>query len=82
MEDAPAATDEVLLDDDALQLEPEGDGASLQVPLIPRDELFGNPDKAAARISPDGARLSYLRPSTACSTSGSGRSAIRRPPRW
>ncbi|MBL9085274.1 MAG: hypothetical protein JNK76_25940, partial [Planctomycetales bacterium] len=24
------------------------------VPLIPRQVLFGNPDKAAARISPDG----------------------------
>lgn len=32
------------------------------VPLIPRDVLFGNPDKAAARISPDGKRLSYLAP--------------------
>lgn len=32
------------------------------VPLIPRDVLFGNPDKAAARISPDGRRLSYLAP--------------------
>ena len=32
------------------------------VPLIPRKVLFGNPDKASARISPDGARLSYLAP--------------------
>jgi dipeptidyl aminopeptidase/acylaminoacyl peptidase len=32
------------------------------VPLITRDDLFGNPDKAAARISPDGKRLSYLAP--------------------
>lgn len=30
--------------------------------LIPRDVLFGNPDKAAARISPDGKYLSYLAP--------------------
>jgi dipeptidyl aminopeptidase/acylaminoacyl peptidase len=30
--------------------------------LIPREILFGNPDKAAARISPDGKRLSYLAP--------------------
>jgi dipeptidyl aminopeptidase/acylaminoacyl peptidase len=32
------------------------------MPLIPRDVLFGNPDKAAVRISPDGAKLSYLAP--------------------
>lgn len=31
-------------------------------PLIPRDVLFGNPDKAAARLSPDGKYLSYLAP--------------------
>jgi dipeptidyl aminopeptidase/acylaminoacyl peptidase len=33
------------------------------VPLIPREVLFGNPTKAAPRISPDGTRLSYLAPS-------------------
>ena len=32
------------------------------VPLIPRKVLFGNPDKAAARISPDGTKISYLAP--------------------
>ena len=32
------------------------------VPLIPRQILFGNPEKAAARISPDGKRLAYLAP--------------------
>src|SRR5262245_30528831 len=31
-------------------------------PLIPRKVLFGNPVKTAARISPDGKRLSYLAP--------------------
>lgn len=30
--------------------------------LIPRSVLFGNPDKAGARVSPDGKRLSYLAP--------------------
>lgn len=30
--------------------------------LIPRQVLFGNPDKAQARISPDGTRLGYLAP--------------------
>lgn len=33
-----------------------------QVPLIDRHVLFGNPDKAAARLSPDGKQLSYLAP--------------------
>jgi dipeptidyl aminopeptidase/acylaminoacyl peptidase len=31
-------------------------------PLILRETLFGNPDRAAARISPDGKRLAYLAP--------------------
>ncbi len=30
--------------------------------LIKRSLLFGNPEKAGARISPDGAKLSYLAP--------------------
>jgi dipeptidyl aminopeptidase/acylaminoacyl peptidase len=29
-------------------------------PLIPRDVLFGNPDRAAVQISPDGKHLAYL----------------------
>ncbi len=32
------------------------------VPLIPRDVLFGNPQRTQARISPDGAWLSFLAP--------------------
>lgn len=32
------------------------------VPLIPRSVLFGNPDRAAAQISPDGAHLAWLGP--------------------
>lgn len=35
---------------------------SSDVPLIPRDVLFGNPERAQARISPDGAWLSFLAP--------------------
>jgi dipeptidyl aminopeptidase/acylaminoacyl peptidase len=31
-------------------------------PLIPREVLFGNPDKASAELSPDGTRLAYLAP--------------------
>ena len=31
-------------------------------PLIPRDVLFGNPEKAGAQISPDGRRLAHLAP--------------------
>ncbi|MGH8103411.1 MAG: S9 family peptidase, partial [bacterium] len=30
--------------------------------LIPRQVLFGNPDKAGAQISPDGSKLSFLAP--------------------
>ena len=30
--------------------------------LIPREVLFGNPDKASAQISPDGLRLAFLAP--------------------
>ncbi len=32
------------------------------IPLIPRKIFFGNPDKAAVKISPDGAYLSYIAP--------------------
>ena len=31
-------------------------------PLIPREDLFGNPEKAMPQISPDGRRLAYLAP--------------------
>lgn len=31
--------------------------------LIPRDVLFGNPERTSARISPDGKQLAYLAPS-------------------
>lgn len=31
-------------------------------PLIPRDVLFGNPEKAAPWLSPDGTRIAYLAP--------------------
>ncbi len=31
-------------------------------PLIPREVLFGNPDRANPRLSPDGRRIAYLAP--------------------
>jgi dipeptidyl aminopeptidase/acylaminoacyl peptidase len=31
-------------------------------PLIPRDVLFGNPEKTGPQISPDGKQIAYLRP--------------------
>ena len=34
----------------------------MNTPLIPRQVLFGNPDRASVRTSPDGARLSWLAP--------------------
>src|ERR687892_2588183 len=36
--------------------------ATSTVPLIPREILFGNPEKVAPRLSPDGERLAYLAP--------------------
>jgi dipeptidyl aminopeptidase/acylaminoacyl peptidase len=30
-------------------------------PLIPRETLFGNPDRATPRLSPDGTKLAYLK---------------------
>jgi dipeptidyl aminopeptidase/acylaminoacyl peptidase len=36
--------------------------SSNTVPLIPRDALFGNPQKTAGRISPDGKWLSWIAP--------------------
>jgi dipeptidyl aminopeptidase/acylaminoacyl peptidase len=36
--------------------------ATGEVPLIPRREFFGNPEKARARISPDGSQLAFLAP--------------------
>ncbi|MCA9208202.1 MAG: S9 family peptidase, partial [Planctomycetales bacterium] len=33
-----------------------------EVALIPRQEFFGNPEKARARISPDGTKLAFIAP--------------------
>lgn len=32
------------------------------IPLIPRQDLFGNPDKASVQLSPDGTKIGYLAP--------------------
>jgi dipeptidyl aminopeptidase/acylaminoacyl peptidase len=46
--------------------QPAGEGAAAKAvagtSLIPRKLLFGNPDKAGAKISPDGKHLSFLAP--------------------
>ena len=34
----------------------------MDIPLISRSILFGNPDKAAVKLSPDGAQIAYLAP--------------------
>lgn len=39
-----------------------GWSAVAETPLIPRSVLFGNPDRASVRLSPDGKQLSYLAP--------------------
>ncbi len=36
--------------------------AATSLPLIPRQLLFGNPEKTAATLSPDGTKLAYLAP--------------------
>src|SRR5262245_54830574 len=33
-----------------------------EAPLIPIETIFGNPERVAPQISPDGARLAYLAP--------------------
>lgn len=37
-------------------------GWSQDTPLIPREVLFGNPEKTSPQISPDGKRLTYIAP--------------------
>ncbi len=37
-------------------------GAWADKPLIPREVLFGNPERASVQISPDGTRLAFLAP--------------------
>ena len=37
-------------------------GPSRAGPLIPREVLFGNPDKAAGQLSPDASHLAFLAP--------------------
>ncbi len=50
-------------DEDAPTIEPTGNTSQIDaVPLIPREVLFGNPDKDAPYLSPDGTRISYLAP--------------------
>jgi len=50
-------------DKDATTEEPTENMSQIDAaPLIPREVLFGNPDKITVRLSPDGARISYLAP--------------------
>jgi dipeptidyl aminopeptidase/acylaminoacyl peptidase len=48
--------------DTAFAASPTAADAVASVPLIPRDALYGNPTRAAGRISPDGRWLSWLAP--------------------
>ena len=41
---------------------PEAPAAPKEVELIPRDALFGNPERAGVQISPDGKYLSWVAP--------------------
>ena len=40
----------------------EASSRKQQTNLIPREVLFGNPERAQARLSPDGSKLSFLAP--------------------
>jgi dipeptidyl aminopeptidase/acylaminoacyl peptidase len=40
----------------------DGGAAALPPPLIPRDVLFGNPERVSPQLSPDGRRLAYVAP--------------------
>lgn len=44
------------------QPDPASHAATSGTPLIPRKAFFGNPEKAHARLSPDGKQLAYLAP--------------------
>jgi hypothetical protein len=46
----------------ALSLAPAGALRADAPPLIPREVLFGNPEKVSPRISPDGKRLAWIAP--------------------
>ena len=48
--------------DTALAASTAAADAVASVPLIPRDALYGNPTRAAGRVSPDGKWLSWLAP--------------------
>lgn len=41
---------------------PVNKGPSADIPLIPRKLLFGNPEKTAPQLSPNGKKLAYLAP--------------------
>lgn len=46
----------------ALPFYTQASSSHQKAPLIPRQYLFGNPVKTAAKISPDGTKLAYLAP--------------------
>jgi len=46
----------------ALLLLPLGTAHAAEPPLIPREILFGNPERTAPRLSPDGSQISWLAP--------------------
>jgi dipeptidyl aminopeptidase/acylaminoacyl peptidase len=56
---APSPQDEPMLTE---KPDPAATDATAQTPLIPRQAFFGNPEKAHARLSPDGKQLAYLAP--------------------
>ncbi len=61
----PAATTPTKLPSEEIKpahMKPQPTPTGAETGLIPREVLFGNPEKAAARMSHDGKQLSYLAP--------------------
>ena len=44
------------------QAQAAGAATLTSVPLIPRDDIFGNPERAQGRVSPDGESVSWIAP--------------------
>lgn len=59
----PPPPDSILKQDDTSGFFDDDDDDTTTSGLIPREVLFGNPTRAAPRLSPDGKRVAFLAPS-------------------
>ena len=56
----PAQTHGAAAEEKPAQAPPAAPASIEDVPLIPRDALFGNPERTDVQISPDGKYLSWI----------------------